>query len=171
MSRTHLSRRTILKGLGTTMALPLLDAMLPGQRLLSSASAGGIGRRAGADWRLSSFPTGPSWTPGNAKARAQTTSSRKRLEPLADFKNDINVFSGLTQHHGRANGDGGGDHARNAGVFLTGCQPRKTSGANIEVGRSVDQAIASVIGSQTRLPSLGTGRRSQPKRRQLRFRL
>ena len=57
----------------------------------------------------------------------------------------------------RANGDGGGDHARNASAYLTGAQPRKTSGADISVGQSIDQAVAEKIGNQTRLPSIELG--------------
>ena len=156
MNRTHLSRRTILKGLGTTMALPLLDAMLPGQSFLPSASAA---ESAGAPVRMAFifFPNGAIEDAWKCQGEGKDFKLSKTLEPLAEFKNDITVFSGLAQHHGRANGDGAGDHARNAGVFLTGCQPRKTSGANIEVGQSVDQAAASIVGSQTKLPSLELG--------------
>ncbi len=103
------------------------------------------------------FPNGAIMDAWKCEGEGKDFKLSKTLEPLAEFKNDITVFSGLTQNHGRANGDGGGDHARNAGVFLTGCQPRKTSGANIEVGQSVDQAIASAAGSQTKLPSLEVG--------------
>ncbi len=156
MSQTSLSRRTILKGLGTTMALPWLEAMLPGQGLISSASAA---ESAKSPVRMAFvfFPNGAIMEDWKCQGEGQNFQLSKTLEPLAKFKSDLTVFSGLTQHHGRANGDGGGDHARNAGVFLTGCQPRKTSGANIQVGVSVDQAAASVIGQQTKLPSLELG--------------
>jgi hypothetical protein len=79
------------------------------------------------------------------------------LEPLSAFRDDMLIFGGLTQHHARANGDGAGDHARNAGAYLTGAQPRKTSGADISVGQSIDQAVAEKIGGQTRLPSIELG--------------
>ncbi len=156
MSHTQLSRRTILKGLGTTMALPLLEAMLPGQGLLSSAKAA---ESAKSPVRMAFvfFPNGAIVDDWNCAGEGKNFKLSKTLEPLADYKNDLNVFTGLAQHHGQANGDGAGDHARNASVFLTGCQPRKTSGANIEVGKSVDQAAASVIGHQTKLPSLELG--------------
>ena len=77
------------------------------------------------------------------------------LAPLQRHRHDVNISSGLTQHHARANGDG--DHARNASASLTGAQPRKTAGADIRVGQSVDQAAAEQIGRQTRLPSLELG--------------
>ncbi len=79
------------------------------------------------------------------------------LKPLQSHKNDLLLMTGLTQNHARANGDGGGDHARNASAFLTGAQPRKTSGVDIEVGISADQAAAKLIGDRTRLPSLELG--------------
>jgi hypothetical protein len=79
------------------------------------------------------------------------------LSPLAEVKDDLLVLEGLTQHHARANGDGAGDHARNASAFLTGAQPKKTSGADITVGQSIDQAIAERVGSQTNLSSIELG--------------
>src|SRR5690606_1638488 len=72
-------------------------------------------------------------------------------------KADILVISGLTHDKGRAIGDGAGDHARSAGVFLTGAQPSKTSGANIRAGVSVDQVAAQKIGHLTQFPSLELG--------------
>ncbi len=79
------------------------------------------------------------------------------LEPLAEVQEDIAVLSGLTHDKGRANGDGPGDHARSASVFLTGAQPRKTSGSNIRSGISVDQFAAQAIGKATRFASLELG--------------
>jgi hypothetical protein len=79
------------------------------------------------------------------------------LEPLAPVQDDLLVVSGLAHDKGRANGDGPGDHARSASVFLTGAQPRKTSGADIRSGTSVDQKAAQAIGHLTRFPSLQLG--------------
>src|SRR6202020_1721029 len=79
------------------------------------------------------------------------------LEPLTAVKEDLLVLSGLTADKARANGDGGGDHARALAAFLTGCQPRKTDGTDIRVGMSVDQLAASRVGDLTRLPSLEIG--------------
>jgi hypothetical protein len=79
------------------------------------------------------------------------------LEPLAKVRDDMLVLSGLTHDKGRANGDGPGDHARSASVFLTGAQPRKTDGSNIRSGVSVDQYAAQALGSATRFPSLELG--------------
>jgi hypothetical protein len=67
------------------------------------------------------------------------------------------VLSGLTCDKARPHGDGGGDHARAMSAFLTGCQPRKTDGANIRAGISVDQLAASRVGTATRFPSIEIG--------------
>ena len=79
------------------------------------------------------------------------------LKSLSPVKRDITVLSGLTQDKGRANGDGAGDHARCAGVFLTGVQPLKSHGSQIRAGVSVDQFAAKKIGHKTRFTSLELG--------------
>src|SRR5439155_26722579 len=79
------------------------------------------------------------------------------LRPLTAVKDDLLVLTGLTADKARANGDGGGDHARAMAAFLTGCQARKTDGTDIRAGTSVDQVAASRMGDQTRLPSLEVG--------------
>jgi hypothetical protein len=79
------------------------------------------------------------------------------LQPLERLKDDVCVLTGLTHDKGRANGDGPGDHARSASVFLTGCQPRKTAAGNIHIGTSVDQIAARAVGHLTRFPSLELG--------------
>src|SRR5206468_10911099 len=79
------------------------------------------------------------------------------LTPLHPFRNDLLVLSGLTVDKARPNGDGPGDHARAMSAFLTGCQPRKTSGADIRAGISVDQLAAQRVGTATRFPSLEIG--------------
>jgi hypothetical protein len=79
------------------------------------------------------------------------------IEPLAPYKDDLIVFSGLTQNGGRALGDGPGDHARAASSFLTGAHPRKTAGADINVGISVDQVAAQRIGGAMCFASIELG--------------
>src|SRR5207245_9156361 len=79
------------------------------------------------------------------------------LQPLASFQEDTLVLSGLACDKARPNGDGAGDHARASSAFLTGCQARKTAGANFRSGISADQVAASRIGDRTRLPSLELG--------------
>jgi hypothetical protein len=96
----------------------------------------------------------PEWTPKSAGAEFELP---KVLEPLARFKDDLLVLTGLAQDGGRDHGDGGGDHARALGSFLTGTHPRKTDGANIKAGISVDQVAAKQVGYATKLPSLELG--------------
>jgi hypothetical protein len=96
----------------------------------------------------------PHWRPSYEGA---LTDLPPILEPLAPFKRDMLVLTGLTHDKGRANGDGPGDHARAAASWLTGSQALKSEGAQIRAGVSVDQLAASAIGHYTRLPSLEIG--------------
>ncbi len=152
MSTSRLERRTFLKGLGLSMGLPLLEAMIP-DRSVHAASA----NRPPVRMAFVFFPNGaimPSWTPAED---GESYKLSKTLEPLAEFKGDMNVLTGLAQDNGRAKGDGAGDHARCASSYLTGAHPRKTSGADIHVGVSVDQVAAQKVGHLTKLPSLELG--------------
>ena len=94
------------------------------------------------------------WVPGTAGADYQLSPT---LQPLESVKQDLIVFTNLSQDNGRAKGDGAGDHARGTAVFLTGEHPYKTDGAAIRAGVSVDQVAASHVGLETPLPSLVLG--------------
>ena len=148
-----LSRRTLLRGLGTTVALPMLDVMSP-SRLLTAAET------PVADPLRMAFvyvPNGahmPDWTPQKDGLGYQLP---KTLARLSDHKDTFNVLTGLTLDGARAHGDGGGDHARSVAAFLTGAHPRKTNGADIQNGISVDQLTAQQVGSETRFASLELG--------------
>jgi hypothetical protein len=96
----------------------------------------------------------PDWWPS---ATGPLTELSPTLQPLAAVKDDILVLSGLTCDKARPNGDGPGDHARAMAAFLTGCQPRKTAGADIRVGISADQIAAQRVGNRTRFASLELG--------------
>ena len=152
MSHSHLDRRTFLKGVGTLMALPALDAMSP------LAYASGSGAVAANPTRMAFVfvPNGINmneWTPKAAGALEISPI----LEPLAELKSDISILTGLSQQNAFALGDGPGDHARSTAAWLTGVHPRKTSGADIKNGISVDQVAAQSIGKQTRFASLEIG--------------
>ncbi len=151
MRRRILHRRTLLRGSGMGLALPLLESMTP-------ASARSITAEA-APVRMAClfFANGAIMDRWRPQGEGTEFEFSPTLQPLADLKQDLLVIEGLTQHHARANGDGPGDHARNASAFLTGAQPRKTSGADISVGQSIDQAVAARIGAHTRLPSIELG--------------
>jgi hypothetical protein len=149
-SNRQLNRRTVLKGVGCALGLPLLEAMLPARARAAEAAAP-------VRMAFVTFPNGAimdSWRPEGEGADFKLGPT---LAPLADVKNDITIFTGLAQDNGRAKGDGAGDHARSAASLLTGAHPVKTSGANIRVGQSVDQAAAERVGYLTRLPSLEIG--------------
>ncbi len=143
----RLSRRTILRGLGAAVSLPLLDAMVP-----SFAST----VPSGAPLRLAFVyvPNGiimNQWTPASDGADFELP---RILTPLAPHRGNVLVLSGLTQNTGRALGDAAGDHARASATYLTGVHPAKTAGAGIRAGISVDQVAASHVGAATKLPSL-----------------
>jgi hypothetical protein len=166
MSRSAISRRAVLRGLGTVVALPLLDAMASkavasvvsgAAAPAGSAAASAAGAVAAAAPRRMAFlyiPQGaymPYWMPKTVGTDFELTPC---LEPMAEHRNEMIVFGGLTCDKARANGDGGGDHARAGGAFLTGAQPKKTAGANFHAGVSADQIAARRLGDKTRFPSL-----------------
>ena len=149
--RLPLHRRTFLKGVGATLGLPLLEAMLPASGLAAQS--------AGAPKRMAFVfvPNGvivPDWTVKGEGADWQLSPT---LEPLAKVKDRVCVVSGLMQDNARAKGDGPGDHARSSAAFLTGAHPVKTSGVDIKVGQSVDQVAADRAGKLTKLPSIELG--------------
>jgi hypothetical protein len=144
------------------MALPVLEAMGPSLRALAAKENAG---EKSFPKRLAFvyIPNGANmadWTP---KAMGTDFELPSILEPLKGLRGDFQVLTGLAQDKARPNGDGAGDHARASASFLTGCQARKTAGADIKAGVSVDQIAAGKIGRLTRLPSLElSGERSRP---------
>lgn len=157
MSR-RLSRRTVLRGLGSAVALPWLEAMGPVRSWAATDAANKPSvRTAPTRMAFVYIPNGvniENWTP---QSEGRDWEMTECLEPLKAHRNDFNVLTGLTADKARSNGDGGGDHARALAAFLTGAQPRKTDGTDIRAGISVDQVAASRIGDLTRLPSLEIG--------------
>lgn len=146
-----LERRTFLKGLGTVMGLPFLEALQP-RRALAAGSVASPRRLA-----FVFVPNGvcvPEWQP---RGEGSQWSLSPTLDPLSKVKDKLCVCSGLAQDNARAKGDGPGDHARSAAAFLTGAHPVKTGGVDIRVGQSVDQVAAQKVGQLTRLPSLELG--------------
>jgi len=144
------SRRTFLRGIAATLALPSLESF--GQLAPAAKTAA-----AGANPLRLAFVYAPNgvnvakWFPtGTGKDYALGES----LAPLQHLRHEFQIIGGLDQNMANANGDGGGDHARANATFLTGCQPRKTAGADIQLGVSVDQIAAEALGARTRLPSL-----------------
>lgn len=134
-----LARRTLLRGIGASIGLPLLEAMAPAQPtrlMIVYAPSGKIMQH---------------WTPKETGAAFQLP---RTLKPLERHRNDILVLSGLAANNGRALGDGAGDHARAASCYLTGVHPKKTEGADIRCGISMDQIAANHFARHTKFPSL-----------------
>jgi hypothetical protein len=149
-----ISRRTVLQGIGASIALPWLEAMGPFKAWASQAPGG---NRVPTRMAFVYVPNGKNmaeWTPS---AVGTDFTLPRILEPLQDVKEYLSVLTGLTADKARPNGDGAGDHARAMAAFLTGAQPRKTDGTDIRVGISVDQVAAARLGDQTRLGSLEMG--------------
>jgi hypothetical protein len=146
----QISRRTVLRGIGTAIALPWLESIMP---RLSLAAEGGLPRRMA----FFSVPDGihmPDWTP---KKEGPLDVLPPILAPLEPLRSSVTVLTGLTLDGGRAKLDGPGDHARAAASFLTGAHPYKTDGKDIHNGISVDQAAAEKVGRLTRFASLELG--------------
>src|SRR6266852_8695903 len=151
----QIPRRTFLKGMGTAIALPLLESMVP--RVSLAATAAGLPKGPPRRMAFVYVPNGANmadWTPNTAGSEFELPYI---LEPLKPVQKDLLVLSRLAHDKARPNGDGAGDHARASATFLTGCQARKTHGADIRVGVSVDQIAAEKIGKTTRFPSLELG--------------
>jgi hypothetical protein len=152
LTRRHLQRRTFLKGMGAMIALPALDAMTPALAAARPARAAGPVRLA-----FTYVPNGVTmadWTPA---ASGTAFDFPRILKPLEAFREDTLVLTGLTHKNGYALGDGPGDHARAAASYLTGVHPRKTAGADIQNGVSVDQIAARHLADTTRFASIELG--------------
>jgi len=149
----RISRRVVLRGVGAAVGLPLLDAMLPARTLRAQDGSARPPVRMAFVYVVNGMHM-PDWTP---EKTGRDFALPPILQPLAPYQSQLTVLSGLTLNGARPLGDGGGDHARSAAAFLTGAHPKKTDGADITNGVSVDQVAASMIGQQTRLASLELG--------------
>lgn len=147
-------RRAFLRGAaGTLLALPALESLAPAPARADEPGQGGEPPRL----ILLFVPNGkhmPDWTPAQEGPGFELP---WLLEPLAAYRDDLLLLSGLALDGARSHGDGPGDHARAAGAFLTGAHPFKTGGSGIRNGVSVDQVAARQLGARTRFPSLELG--------------
>ncbi len=144
-------RRTVLRGLGAAVSLPVLEAMFPFSAFAQSLKV--------KPTRMAFIfaPNGvdiANWTPGTEGALGSLPSI---LQPFDAIKGKVNVLSGLAQHNAFALGDGPGDHARSTATWLTGVHVKKTAGSDIQAGISADQVAAQQIGMATRFASLELG--------------
>jgi hypothetical protein len=156
MKTWQIPRRTFLRGMGTAVALPMLEAMVSPMKVLAETAAGAASARP-LRMAFIYVPNGANmmdWTP---TAEGTEFELPPILEPLKPHQKDFQVLSGLAHRKADPNGDGAGDHARASATFLTGMQARKTAAVDIRVGVSVDQVAAAKVGKLTRLPSLELG--------------
>ena len=156
----QLDRRTVLRGLGTAIAMPWMEAMAP-HSLTRSVSASSLAPDHPVRIAFLFVPNGvhpPDWLP-EAEPGTRTTAFDlpRSLQPLEDVRDRLTVHTGLAHHNAKALGDGPGDHARSAACFLTGAHPRKTAGSDIVNGISVDQVAAQYLRGRTRFSSLELG--------------
>lgn len=154
----NLSRRGFLRGVGACVALPALPSLMPrwarAGEVAETSAAGATA--AGPPLRMAfvTIPNGVNldqWWPKGEGKGFQLAST---MEPLTALKDQIQVIAGLDHINATAGPDGAGDHARANASLLTGCRAKKTSGADIRVGPSIDQIAAQQIGHLTRFRSL-----------------
>jgi hypothetical protein len=148
-TRKTMPRRTLLRGMGASIALPLMDAMITSAKAEEMA----LRRRL----QVIYTPNGmmmENWTPiGTGKDYALSPI----LKPLEPYREKFAVFTGLSHVQAEALGDGAGDHGRCCGGYLTGVHVKKTEGADITSGISMDQLVAQKFGEHTQIPSLELG--------------
>jgi hypothetical protein len=147
ITRKALARRTFLRGAGTAIALPFLDAMSP-----ALAAAPKAPLRMGFVY----VPNGMDIRNWDLDYEGKLGRLSRIMQPLDPYKDEMVVLANLTHNNGRALLDGPGDHGRCCGSYLTGVQPRKTM-VDIKAGISCDQIVANQIGNKTRFPSLELG--------------
>jgi len=141
------SRRTFLKGIAGTLALPSLQSMVSAAAPAAAKAAAVVPNRLAFIY----LPNGVNLDLWQPKGNENTSES---LAPLSGLREHYSVMRGFDHEKAQANGDGAGDHARANATFLTGCQARKTAGADIKLGISVDQIAAQQLSHLTKLSSL-----------------
>jgi Protein of unknown function (DUF1552) len=159
ITKKHLSRRTVLRGLGATLALPLLDSMVPAQTPLRKTAAVGKTRFAAIEMvhgaAGSTIDGGAKhyWSPEKTGADFELTPTLRSLEPYRDY---LTIISDTDLKNARAlsPNEEGADHTRSSAVFLTAAHPKMTEGSDIFLGTSIDQIYAQKAGQDTPLPSL-----------------
>ena len=140
-----LPRRTFLRGVGASVALPLLDAMVPALSARTTPAP-----RFAAVYVGNGINMGE-WTPAMEGVGFPFSPILKPLEP---FRDQVLVITGLDNFPATDQGDSGGQHPRAAPAFMSSVHPKQTEGADVRAGTTIDQMIAQQIGQDTKLPSL-----------------
>ncbi len=147
LSRRRFIAGTALRGLGASIALPTLASLRPA---MAAAQPPAVPTRMAFLY----VPNGVNLAHWRPEREGRDYTLGRSLESLTPYQDEFQVISGLAHRNGTAGKDGAGDHARATATILTGARPRKTSGADIRAGISVDQLAASRVGGATRLRSL-----------------
>ena len=150
ITKRSLSRRTALRGLGAAVALPLLDAMLPALSAATSSASKPIPRLAFFYIPNGMFP--PAFHP--AGSGGANFDLPPILQPLAPFRDQLTVVSGLSNSGVVSSREGGGVHTRAHSGWLSGTLPKRTEGADLRGGKTIDQYAADTLGADTALRSL-----------------
>lgn len=151
-TKKHLSRRTMLRGMGVAVSLPLLDSMVPAHTALAATAANPKSRLG-----FIYIPHGKvmdKFTPATVGKDFEFTPI---LKPLEAHRDQLLIVSGLAAIGAESQGDGGGDHSRCAPYYLSGVHAKRTEGDDIRAGQTIDQIAAEKIGQDTPLPSLELG--------------
>ena len=160
ISKTHISRRTVLRGMGATIALPLLDAMVPAGVAQAQTAAAAKTRLAciesvhGTAGATAFGASKHLWSPAaTGRGFDLSPSAMSSLEPYRDY---LTIISNTTARGAEAQNlpEIGGDHFRSSAVFLTQAHPKQTQGSDVEVGVSLDQIYAQRFGQDTPIPSM-----------------
>jgi hypothetical protein len=149
ITKKALPRRTFLRGMGVTMALPLLDAMVPAVSAFAKTAASPV-KRLGFIYIANGAAPG-FWTP---KGEGRDFAFSPVLAPLAPLREHVLIPSGLEHRMAEGYGDGNGEHTRSTPAFLSGAHPKLTEGADVRAGVTADQIAAAQLGQHTRVPSL-----------------
>ncbi len=159
ITKKHISRRTVLRGMGVTMALPFLEAMVPAGTALARSNPKRVRLAAiemvhGAAGSTAFGARNFMWSP--EKTGRAFDLSPSSLSPLEPFRDYVTIVSNTDVRNAEAftAPEIGGDHFRSSAVFLTQCHPKQTQGSDVLVGTSLDQMFAQRFGQETPIPSM-----------------
>jgi len=151
-TRKAIPRRTVLRGVGTALALPLLDGMVPSLTALAKTAANPAKRLGVVYVPNGIISQNGTWTPASTDAGFAFSRIMKPLETHRDY---VTVLTGLDNRAAFArSGEALGSHSRPAAAYLTGMHAKQTQGSALDLGTSMDQFAARVLGQETRLPSM-----------------
>jgi Protein of unknown function (DUF1552) len=159
ITRKHISRREVLRGMGVALSLPLLDSMVPAQTPIAKTAAAPQTRLAciemvhGAAGSTGEGTAKHYWSPEKEGADFEFSQT---LEPLAPYRDYITIVSNtdLRPAEAWAAAEEGADHFRSSACYLTAAHPKMTEGSDYQVGTSIDQIVAQQLGQDTPLPSI-----------------